>query len=220
MVQIALAMGYNLEEQQQLKKCFSEINQKITFGGSNLTPKELSAKYCNEFAWIIAHPRMLDSLSFVGFLRENIACPVILLSIDKLHIIAPQSLFVRCKRLELILDGKSTPNLTEAISIIRFADLEICVEHRSVMICGQKLNLTPKEFDLLLLLASNPKRVFTYEMIMDIIWREDCTFYSKKSIHNHVSNIKKKMNTVASEQNYIISIHGVGYKFDITPNDE
>lgn len=53
-----------------------------------------------------------------------------------------------------------------------------------------------------------------------IVWHEDCTFYSRKAIHNHISNVKKKLRTVASEQQCIVSVHGVGYKFDVTQNNE
>lgn len=108
---------------------------------------------------------------------------------------------------------------SEVLSKLR-AGVELCIEQRMVMICGQPVNLTQKEFDLLLLLASNPKRVFTYEMIMDIVWHEDYTFYSRKAIHNHISNIKRKLRTVTSGQQYIVSVHGVGYKFDVTQNNE
>ena len=49
------------------------------------------------------------------------------------------------------------------------------------------INLTSKEFDILALLIANPKRVFTYELITDLVWKEDCDFYSRKAIHNHIS---------------------------------
>lgn len=42
----------------------------------------------------------------------------------------------------------------------------------------------------------------------------------QKAIHNHISNIKKKLCTVTSGQQYIVSVHGVGYKFDVTQNNE
>lgn len=51
-------------------------------------------------------------------------------------------------------------------------------------------------------------------MIMDIIWKEDCNGYSRKAIHKHISNIKKKINAISPNYNSIVSIHGVGYKFD------
>lgn len=81
-------------------------------------------------------------------------------------------------------------------------------------VCGYPLKLTAKEFDIFALLVLNAKRVFTYEMIIDFVWREDYTFYSRKVISNHISNIKKKIHAITDAREYIISVYGVGYKFD------
>ena len=40
-----------------------------------------------------------------------------------------------------------------------------------------------------LLLIQNPKRVFTYEMLIDLVWKEDYTYYSRKAVNNHISNL-------------------------------
>ena len=52
---------------------------------------------------------------------------------------------------------------------IREGDLYFCLEERTVRVCGQEIELTAKEFDIFALLILNPRRVFTYEMIMDIV---------------------------------------------------
>lgn len=75
--------------------------------------------------------------------------------------------------------------------------------------------MTTKEFDILALLIANPKRVFTYEMIMDIVWREDFDKYSRKAINNHISNLRKKLKITPDIPDYIKSIPDVGYKLDI-----
>ncbi|MFR8174590.1 MAG: helix-turn-helix domain-containing protein [Roseburia faecis] len=43
--------------------------------------------------------------------------------------------------------------------------------------------MTSKEFDILALLIANPKRVFTYELITDLVWKEDFDFYSRKAMN-------------------------------------
>ena len=103
------------------------------------------------------------------------------------------------------------------LTIMNSGPLHFCLEYREVEVAGQIVELTAKEFDILALLILNPRRVFTYEMIMDIIWKEDYTFYSKKAIHNHISNLKRKLRNLYSEYDFIVSIHGVGYKFDPMP---
>ena len=76
------------------------------------------------------------------------------------------------------------------------------------------INLTSKEFDILTLLIANPKRVFTYELITDLVWKEDCDSYSRKAIHNHISKLRKKLRFEPDLPNYIESVAGIGYKFE------
>ena len=101
------------------------------------------------------------------------------------------------------------------LTTIDIGDIHFCLEHRSVKVCGNSLKLTAKEFDIFALLIMNVKRVFTYEMIVDLVWRENYTFYSRKAISNHISNIKKKIRAISDVHEYIVSVHGVGYKFDL-----
>lgn len=90
-----------------------------------------------------------------------------------------------------------------------------CLEQRLVTVRGQMISLTVKEFDILALLIQNPKRVFTYEMPLDLVWHENYTYYSRKAINNHVSNLRKKIRIAPDLPDYVKSVYGVGYKFDI-----
>ena len=101
------------------------------------------------------------------------------------------------------------------LTIIDIDLLHFCLEYRSVEINGKKIELTAKEFDILALLILNPRRVFTYEMIADIVWKEEYNEYSRKAINNHISNLRKKLKVTPDIPNYIKSVHSVGYKFDV-----
>lgn len=103
------------------------------------------------------------------------------------------------------------------LTTVESGSLHFCLEYREAEVAGQIVELTAKEFDILALLILNPRRVFTYEMIMDIIWKEDYNFYSKKAIHNHVSNLKRKLRELCPEHDFIVSVHGIGYKFNPMP---
>ena len=94
-------------------------------------------------------------------------------------------------------------------------DLYFCLEQRLVIVRGQVIPLTVKEFEIFALLIMNPKRVFTYEMLLDLVWHENYTYYSRKAINNHVSNLRKKIRIAPDLPNYVKSVYGVGYKFDI-----
>jgi len=93
--------------------------------------------------------------------------------------------------------------------------LDFCLESRTVRVCEVKIGLTAKEFDILALLIMNSNRVFTYEMIMDIVWHEEYDYYSRKAINNHISNLRKKLKIDPDLPEYIKSVHSVGYKFNI-----
>ena len=98
---------------------------------------------------------------------------------------------------------------------IQKGDLYFCLEQRLVIVRGQVIPLTVKEFEIFALLIQNPKRVFTYEMLLDLVWHEDYTYYSRKAINNHVSNLRKKIRISPDLPDYVKSVYGVGYKFDI-----
>ncbi len=100
------------------------------------------------------------------------------------------------------------------LTIITVKDLSFCLEYRTVEVRGQQIDLTAKEFEILALLITHQKRVFTYEMIMDLVWHEDYTYYSRKAINNHISNLRKKLKTAPDVPDYIKSVHSVGYKFE------
>ena len=103
----------------------------------------------------------------------------------------------------------------QSLTEIREGDLYFCLEQRLVTVRGQAIPLTVKEFDIFALLILNPRRVFTYEMLLDLVWHEDYTYYSRKAINNHVSNLRKKIKIAPDLPDYVKSVYGVGYKFDI-----
>ena len=111
--------------------------------------------------------------------------------------------------------NKGHTDLDEPFTEIRMGDLYFCQEQRLVYIGGQEIKLTAKEFDILTLLITHPKRVFTYELIMELVWNEDYSYYSRKAINNHVSNLRKKLKIIPGSPDYIKSVIGIGYKFEV-----
>lgn len=102
----------------------------------------------------------------------------------------------------------------QPLTEISIDDLYFGLENRTVMVRGQEIELTAKEFDIFAILIMNPLRVFTYEMITDLVWCEDYDLYSRRKIINHISNIRKKLMIAPDIPNYIKSIHCIGYKFN------
>ena len=106
------------------------------------------------------------------------------------------------------------PQADQPFTEVREGDLYFCLEQRLVMVQGNVIPLTVKEFEIFSLLILNPKRVFTYEMLMDLVWEEDYTYYSRKAVNNHVSNLRRKLKIAPDLPNYIKSVYGIGYKFE------
>ena len=87
--------------------------------------------------------------------------------------------------------------IDEPFTEIQVDDLYFCQEQRLVCISEQVIELTAKEFDILALLITHPKRVFTYELIMELVWNEDYSYYSRKAVNNHVSKFAEEAESYA-----------------------
>ena len=104
-------------------------------------------------------------------------------------------------------------NTGQPMTAIQYGELYFCLEQRLVSIQGREIELTVKEFDIFALLIMNPRRVLTYDMIIDLVWHENLDYYSRRAISNHVSNLRRKLRIAPEIPDYIRSVHGIGYKF-------
>ena len=95
---------------------------------------------------------------------------------------------------------------------LRFDSLVINLPARRVMLDGQTVTLTVKEFDLLVALASSPDRVFTREGLLNQVW--GYTYLGDgRTVDVHIGTLRKKLESVKSEPHFIQTVWGVGYKF-------
>jgi DNA-binding response OmpR family regulator len=99
--------------------------------------------------------------------------------------------------------------------ILRFPSLRIDVLARRVQVNGSEVALTPTEFDLLVLLAQSPNRVFTREVLMNKVWGYDY-LGDGHTIDVHISALRKKIET-DSDQHFIKTVWRVGYRFEAKP---
>lgn len=90
--------------------------------------------------------------------------------------------------------------------------LQMDQEGHSVSIAGKNLELTPKEYKLLHAVASNPKRVFTREVLLDVLWGYNDS-RDTRTVDSHVKNIRIKIKEKGSDYNPFETVWGVGYKF-------
>ena len=129
---------------------------------------------------------------------------------------APEELVARVtaliRREKMINKENDTP-------ILYFEDLSINMISRSVKVKDKPIGSTPKEFDILYLFASQPKRVFTREMILDKIWATN-EMRELRAIDTHVKNIREKLRKYGFSYNPIKTVWGVGYRFLNTEEDK
>jgi DNA-binding response OmpR family regulator len=95
---------------------------------------------------------------------------------------------------------------------ISFGDLVIEVEKRKVLLNGERIELTPKEFELLHLLASHPGRTYTREQLLNMLWGYQYSGY-EHTVNSHINRLRSKIEKDLSKPHYILTSWGVGYRF-------
>lgn len=91
-------------------------------------------------------------------------------------------------------------------------DLEINCVTREVKVRGIEIYLTPVEFKILQSFAKNPKKVFTRDDIINVVYGYDYDG-NDRSIDTHIKNLRHKIEENPREAQYIVTVHGVGYRF-------
>jgi DNA-binding response OmpR family regulator len=102
----------------------------------------------------------------------------------------------------------------EGKNSINFHDITIDLLGKSVQVHGKELDLTRKEYDLLLFLTSNKNRVVSKNAIAEHLSGDDAEVFDNFDfIYAHMKNLKKKL-TEAKSEDYIKTVYGLGYKFE------
>ncbi len=84
---------------------------------------------------------------------------------------------------------------------------------RTVLCEGAPVTLTPSEYSILLALASHPGRTFTRDELIHLALKDDFEGYDRV-IDTHIKNLRQKIEPDARQPRYLITVHGVGYRFD------
>lgn len=96
---------------------------------------------------------------------------------------------------------------------LEFGGLVISPEQRAVILYGENVELTPKEFDILYLLSSHPKKVYSVENIFQKVWG-DAYYESANTVMVHIRTLRKKLKDDARQNKWIKTVWGVGYAFN------
>lgn len=114
------------------------------------------------------------------------------------------------RRIELDQEAESNDDAP-----IRVDKMILDVNKRRLTMGDQRIDLTPKEFDLLTLLAKNPGVTYSRERILNLIWGFEFEGF-EHTVNSHINRLRAKMEVDMSKPKFILTTWGVGYRF----NDE
>ena len=203
MAESVLVVGYDYDEFRELQDAGAA--NRIVCDRADSPAELVRLAQAKRYNCIFCDISVLDSVPYIYAIRKIQVTPIIIGAIEECKNISIFSRYIKISD-----QAAASPRFAP----IKVGDLRLYPEYRFASTHEREIALTAKEFDILSLLASNPKRVFTYEMIVDLVWHEDYTFYSRKAISNHISNIRKKIRVISGSHGYIVSVYGIGYKFD------
>src|SRR5438874_4630150 len=121
----------------------------------------------------------------------------------------PQELVARAKA--LLRRARLEPDQPR---VIRAGKLEVDLERHEVRHGGTRIQLRPKEFDLLALLARHPGRVFQRSELLDLVWGYDFPGYTR-TVDVHVQQLREKLTAGGVADPAIQTVWGVGYKLEM-----
>ena len=121
---------------------------------------------------------------------------------------------------ELIARIKAVMRRSNAVVIpdknsqqLKFEGLEIDLEKRKVLLQNKRIELSPKEFELISLMASHPGKNYSRTELLNLIWGYNFEGY-EHTVNSHINRLRAKIEIDMAAPKYILTTWGVGYKFN------
>lgn len=206
------------------------IKEYAEFNGYEVTEAEDGMEAVNlckevDFDLVILDIMMpkLDGFSACKEIKKHRDVPIIMLSArgeeyDKLfgfelgiddYIVKPFSPKELMARINAILSRRNSA-AKEKVDILKFDGLEINIAARTVTVDGNRVELTPKEYELLFYLIENRNIALSRDKLLSDIWGYDF-FGDDRTIDTHIKNLR---NNLGPYRDFIVTLRGVGYKFE------
>ena len=203
---------------------FEDFNVSVAYDGEEALTKIKQ----EDFDLIILDIMLpeVDGLEVCQELRPQNNTPILMLSaknkeIDRItglelgaddYVTKPFSPKEIAARVKAILRRTKQDKEVEEKDVIKFPELMINKNYRTVKVSDKEVKLTPKEFDLLCALASAPRQVFAREDLLKKVWGYDY-FGDIRTVDTHIKSLRKKLS--GKVKDYIKTVWGVGYKFEV-----
>lgn len=172
----------------------------------------------------------MDGLEICNKLRAlDVNTPILMLTakaeeIDKViglesgaddYLTKPFSIREFIARVKAILRRTRMQEEQHEQKVLKYNDMLIDTAKHKVTLHGNRIELTPKEFALLLLLASSPGRSFSREELLNLVWGYEFSGY-EHTVNSHVNRLRSKIEPDFNKPTFILTTWGIGYRF----NDE
>ena len=125
------------------------------------------------------------------------------------YIVKPFSPKELMARVNAVLSRRNASTAAKS-DVLKFNGLEINMAARTVVVDGKRVELTPKEYDLLFYLIDNKNIALSRDKLLSDIWGYDF-FGDDRTIDTHIKNLR---NALGDYRDYIVTLRGVGYKFE------
>ncbi|MFE9277216.1 response regulator transcription factor [Paenibacillus glucanolyticus] len=212
-----------------VKKCVSQVNLETDMAYNGQTGLLQVMNENDSYSLIILDVMLpnMDGFQVLSEIRKYSNVPVLMLTAkgsepDKVtglslgaddYLTKPFSINELIARVQSLIRRYTTFNSGDSVSILTFKGIVIDKEIRTVHVEDKLIDLTGKEFDLLVFLASNKGRVFTKKQIYTQVWNDDYSF-DDNNIMSFISKLRKKIEPNSEQPFYILTVHGVGYRFN------
>ena len=171
----------------------------------------------------------IDGVEICRILRaEKISTPIIMLTarteeIDKVigletgaddYLTKPFSIRELMARVKAILRRTEISKNAGEVpdKIISFDELVVDPQKRKVLLGKNKIELTPKEFDLLYLFISNPGKSYSRDNLLTLVWGYEFSGY-EHTVNSHINRLRAKIEPDINKPQYILTTWGIGYRF-------
>jgi DNA-binding response OmpR family regulator len=172
--------------------------------------------------------RSIDGVEVLRLLRESGNVPILMLSATNVSAVKVMTLTIGADdyvskpfdlqelgaRIDAIL--RRSGDDVQAERTLNFRRLRLDPGERRVWKDGSPIELTGIEFDLLYTLARRPEHVFSRDKLLELAWN-DPSYNIPKVVDVHIGHIRKKIEDDPSQPTFIVTVRGIGYRFEGTP---
>lgn len=213
-----------VEDEQDLRDLLDNYltneGYEVSKAGDGVEALSLFSKYTYDLVVLDIMIPKIDGFGVCEVIKKQSNVPVVFLSAlndegsqikgyDKSaddYVTKPFSMPVFLRKVNALMRRNDTANSSDSNPLCICGDIVINKDTMEVLVGSKPVILTVKEFDLLLTLVRNPGRIFTREMLLDLLWDYD-SLVDERIVDSHVKNLRHKMGG-----EYIETVRGRGYR--------